>query len=271
MMNDPAGLADIAAVFMDMDGTIYNGSKLFPTTRPFLDFLKRHHIRYAFCSNNSTRGKKEYAEKLLKFGLKATAEEFYISTDFLIDVFRRDYPHYRKLCLIGMPPMARELELAGFSMTDDDPDAVVISFDLELDYRRLCHAAYLVKQGVPGFASHPDYFCPTDQPTCLIDCGSVAKCVELASGKTLTMLGKPHPDFLRQAAARFGVPPERALMIGDRMATDIAAGVYAGTKTCRITGPGADLSSHADVTPDFTCRDLGELQALWERLTAEKR
>ena len=55
-------------------------------------------------------------------------------------------------------------------------------------------------------------------------------------------------------------------MAGDRLATDIASGVNAGTLTCRITGEGADLASYADVTPDFSCDNLGELQKIWEKL-----
>ena len=103
-----------------------------------------------------------------------------------------------------------------------------------MTYKRLCEASWFIYNGVPGFSTHPDVFCPTDQPTRLVDCGAISRCVELATGKTLRQLGKPDAGFLQRAAARFGVRPENALMCGDRLATDIAAGVNAGTLTCRM-------------------------------------
>ena len=159
--------------------------------------------------------------------------------------------------------MKAEMEEAGYEIVDENPEAVIVSFDKTLTYKRLCEASWFIYNGVPGFSTHPDVFCPTDQPTRLVDCGAISRCVELATGKTLRQLGKPDAGFLQRAAARFGVRPGNALMCGDRLATDIAAGVNAGTLTCRIVGPGADLSSKADVTPTFTCDNLGELQALW--------
>ena len=181
-----------------------------------------------------------------------------------MDTLRAEHPQWSRLFLLGVPAMRLELEAAGYEIVDDSPDAVVVSFDKTLTYQRLCQASWHLYNGIPGFSTHPDLFCPTDQPTRLVDCGAISRCVELATGVKLVQLGKPHRDFLRRASARFGVSPENALMIGDRLATDIAAGVNAGTLTCHIVGPGADLSSKADVSPDFTCNDLGELQALWQ-------
>ena len=257
-------LARIKAVFLDMDGTIYHGGTLYPTTMPFLDFLKRRGIRYAFCSNNSSYSKAEYVARLAKYGIETTRDNFYTSVDFLIDTLRAEHPAWKRLFLLGVPAMKAEMEEAGYEIVDDAPEAVIVSFDKTLTYERLCRAAWFLYNGVPGFSTHPDVFCPSDAPTRLVDCGAISRCVELAAGVTLRQLGKPDAGFLQRASARFGVAPGDAMMIGDRLATDIAAGVNAGTLTCRIVGPGADLSSVAPVTPTFTCNDLGELQALWE-------
>ncbi len=256
-------LTNVKAVFLDMDGTIYHGGTLYPTTMPFLDFLKSRNIPYAFCSNNSSYSKDEYVARLAKYGIETSKENFYTSVDFLVDTLRAEHPEWKRLYLLGVPAMKAEMEEAGYEIVDDNPEAVIVSFDKTLVYKRLCEASWFIYNGVPGFSTHPDVFCPTDQPTRLVDCGAISRCVELATGKTLRQLGKPDAGFLQRAAARFGVKPENALMCGDRLATDIAAGVNAGTLTCRIVGPGADLSSKADVTPTFTCDNLGELQAQW--------
>lgn len=172
----------------------------------------------------------------------------------------------KKLFVLGVPSMQQELAADGFEIVDEDPDAAVISFDKTLTYERLCRAAWFVQSGIPSFSSHPDVFCPTDQPTVLVDSGAISRCVELAAGRSLIQLGKPHGGFLTNAAARLNLNPGETLMIGDRLATDIASGVNAGTLTCRITGEGADLASYADVTADWSCDNLGELQAIWEKV-----
>ena len=263
-MNNSNKFAAVKAVFLDMDGTIYHGSTLYPTTKPFIDFLEANGIRYAYCSNNTSYSKEKYVERLAKFGLRAAEENFYTATDFLVDTLKKEHPQWKRLFLLGMPAMAEELRCHGYEIVDDDPEAVIVSFDKLLCYERLCKAAYFVREKVPGFSTHPDVFCPSDQPTCLVDCGAISRCVELASGVQLRQLGKPDAGFLRCAAGRFALDASETLMIGDRLATDIAAGVNAGTLTCRIVGPGADLASFAPVEPTWTCNDLGELQKLWE-------
>ncbi len=265
-MSDYTKLATVKAAFLDMDGTIYHGSKLYPTTLPFLKFLNAHNISCNYCTNNSTRSKADYVKHLAKFGIESSESEFYTSTDFLADVLKEDFPAVKKLFVLGVPAMQQELANYGFEIVDDAPDAVIISFDKTLTYERLCRAAWFVKSGLPSFSSHPDVFCPTDQPTVLVDSGAISRCVELASGRELIQLGKPHGGFLQHAAARLNLQVQETIMIGDRLATDIASGVNAGTLTCRITGEGADLASFAEVTPDWSCDNLGELQAIWEKV-----
>ena len=267
-MSSTALLAPVKAVFLDMDGTIYHGSKLYPTTMPFLEFLKEHNIKYTFCTNNSSRSKSDYVKHLAKFGLQVSEDDFYTSVDFLIDVLREEYPAVKKLFVLGVPSMQQELAENGFEIVDENPDANIVSFDKTLTYERLCRAAWFLQSGVLSFSTHPDVFCPTDQPTVLVDSGAISRCVEIACGDQhkLIQLGKPHGGFLQHAAARLGLKPAETLMAGDRLATDIASGVNAGTLTCRITGEGADLASYADVTPTYTCDNLGELQAIWQEL-----
>lgn len=257
-------LCDVRHIFLDMDGTIYHGGRLYPTTLPFLRFLAEREIGHTFLSNNSSCSTKQYGEKLHAMGIDASPEEFYISTDYTIDFLKRNHPEIRRIFLLGMACIRPAFEAAGFQLDESTPEAVVVAFDRELVYERLCRAAWFLKQGIPGFATHPDPFCPTDQPTWLPDCGALTACLETATGVRLKVLGKPDPGMLRAAAARRHVPVEACLMAGDRLATDIAVGVAAGTLTCQITGPGADLTPAAGIHPDYRVNDLGELQQLWQ-------
>ncbi len=160
-------LSDIRHLFLDMDGTIYHGGRLYPTTLPFLRFLANRKIGVTFLSNNSSYSTKQYVEKLRAMGIDAEPEQFYLSTDYTIDYLRKNHPEIRRIFLLGMACMHPAFEAAGFQFDEIEPDAVIVAFDRELVYERLCRAAWFLKQGAPGFATHPDRFCPTDQPTWL--------------------------------------------------------------------------------------------------------
>lgn len=99
----PGRLKQVRQVFLDMDGTIYHGGTLFPTTIPFLDFLKERGIGYAFLSNNSSFSTAEYVEKLRGMGIESGPENFYTSTCCTIDYLKRKCPEIRKLHLFGSP------------------------------------------------------------------------------------------------------------------------------------------------------------------------
>jgi HAD superfamily hydrolase (TIGR01450 family) len=257
-------LKKVKHVFLDMDGTIYHGGVLFPTTRPFLAFLERLGIGHTFLSNNSSYGHLEYMQRLANFGIEARADEFYISTDYAIDYMRRHHPDWRRLFVLGMPCMVKMLEEAGFESVEENPQAVVVGFDRGLVYERLCRCAWFLRQGVPGLATHPDVFCPTDAPTWLVDCGAITACLETATNTRLQVLGKPDPGMLREASARLGLDVTETLMVGDRLSTDMSLGINAGAVTCHIVTPGADLVPPQGVHPDYAVANLGELQREWE-------
>ena len=258
-------LAAVKQVFLDMDGTIYEGGRLFPTTVPFLRFLKNRGVGYAFLSNNSSFSKAQYVDKITRIGIPCTEDDFYISTDYTIDYLHRHHPETKRIYLLGMKCIFPQFEQAGFVIDEEDPQAVIVAFDRELVYERVCRAAWFLRRGVPGFATHPDPFCPTDRPTWLVDCGAITKMLETATNTKLKVLGKPDPGLIVEAARRRGATPDQALMVGDRLSTDIAVGVNAGAVTCHITGTNNDLIVPEGIVPDFAVRNLGELQEIWEK------
>ncbi len=266
----PKSLTQVRHVFLDMDGTIYNGTKLFPTTPGFLAFLTAAGRGYTFLTNNSSRSTAEYVAKLAKMGLPSEPENFYTSTDYAIDYLKTNHPEFSRLYLLGVPAIRPAFAAAGFQLVEEAPDAVIVAFDKTLTYRTLCRAAWFIREGIPAFATHPDVFCPAEPGEWLVDCGAITACLESSTGKKITVLGKPDPGFLRAAAARKGVPVEDVLMCGDRVSTDIALGFYAGSITCRILSPDSEFTSPEGVVPDYTVNHLGELQAVWEAQEAKK-
>ena len=228
-----ARLAGIRHVALDMDGTIYMGMSLFDYTIPFLNSLKEMGITYSFLTNNPSTSIPDYLKKLAGMGIEATEEEMYTTALATIDYIKTNYPEARRLVLLGTPSMISEFEKEGFESVADSaeerPDVLVVAFDKTLEYSRLCRAAYWAQQGLPYIATNPDRVCPTDQPTVLVDCGSICKCIEHATGRQPDIvLGKPDPNMLTGVQARYGVKPEEVAMVGDRIYTDIEMAHNAG-------------------------------------------
>ena len=261
----------IRHVALDMDGTIYMGSTLFPFTKDFLAKLTRLGIGYSFLTNNPTRSIADYLKKLAKLGIEATDEEMYTTAVATIEYLKARMPEVKRIFALGTPSMIREFEEAGFEMAacdaNDRPDALIVAFDTTLQYDRLCHAAWLAQQGLPYIATNPDRVCPTDQPTVLVDCGSLTTCIEYATGrKPDLVIGKPNPDMLSGIMYRYNLQPDQVAMCGDRIYTDVATAQNAGgTGVLVLSGETTkETALNNDPMPDITCRDISVLGDLLE-------
>ena len=226
-------LSRIRHLALDMDGTIYLGSRICPFTIPFLEKMKAAGIGISFLTNNPTRSVQDYRDKLAKMGIEATEDGMYTTSLATIDYIKEHHPQARRLFLLGTPSMAEQFRKAGYEECADDPgdvpDVLVVAFDTTLTYSRLCRAAYWASQGIPYVATNPDRVCPTDKPTVLVDCGSLQKCIEHATGrKPDIVLGKPDPTMLQGIMHRHGLKPEEIAMVGDRIYTDTAMAHNAG-------------------------------------------
>jgi HAD superfamily hydrolase (TIGR01450 family) len=224
---DVAGrLRDITHVALDMDGTIYKGGTLFACTLPFLAQMRALGIGYTFLTNNPSKSSADYLSHLKKLGVHATADELYTSTQATIDWLRTQHPAKRRIFALGTPSMLSQFREAGFVLTADDaadvPEAVVVGFDMSLTYERACRAAWWIQQGKLFVATNPDRVCPTDQPTVLVDCGSICAMLEKATSRAPDIvLGKPDPTMLSGILQRHGLRPHQIAMVGDRIYTDV--------------------------------------------------
>ena len=264
-------LAKIKHVALDMDGTIYMGDSLFPYTIPFLEKLKRMGISYSFLTNNPSKSLDDYLHKLEKKGIHATEEEMYTTTVATIDYIKAHYPEARRLFLLGTPSMISQFEKAGFISTADDaedvPDLIVAAFDLTLVYSRLCRAAWWISQGIPYIATNPDKVCPTNLKTVLVDCGSICKCLEHATGRKPDItLGKPDPNMLIGILQQKQLQPEEIAMVGDRIYTDIAMAQNAGAVGVLVLSGETtiEVAKAAPNPPDVIAQNIGELGDLLE-------
>jgi NagD protein len=272
-----ARLRKIRHVALDMDGTIYTDSTLFPATIPFLALLKKLGIGHTFLTNNPSRSVAEYVAHLCDMGIEATAEQLYTSTQATIDFLKTNYPRLRRLFVLGTSGLCDELQAAGFELTPDDPnappDAVLVGFDKMLTYARLCRAAWWITRGKPYFATNPDRVCPTNELTVLLDCGSITAALEKATGRSpLAVAGKPNPAMLQGALNRHSLAPENLAMIGDRLYTDMEMAHRTGAfGVLVLTGEAtaSEAKKHAPA-PDVVVPTLAEFGQLLQSSLTEK-
>ena len=265
---------------LDMDGTIYLGSNLFPFTIGFLDSMEKAGVGHSFLTNNPTKSVADYLHTLEGMGIHASEDNMYTTSLAAIDYIRKTYPEAKRLFMLGTPSMVSQFEKAGFEACADDPDDVpdvlVVAFDTTLVYPRLCRAAWWAAQGIPYVATNPDRVCPTDQRVILVDCGSLQRCIEHATGrKPDIVLGKPDPTMLYGIMDRHGIKPEEIAMIGDRIYTDTAMAHNAGAVGVLVLSGETTLETALKVAedartnpnpefypPDVIVRDIAELGEL---------
>ena len=255
-------LAEKRLFLLDMDGTIYLSETLFDGTKDFLRYVRESGGRYLFLTNNSSRGVEGYMEKLSRMGIPTAPEDYLTSVDAAIDHLRRF--HAGKKCYVfGTRAFYGQLQTAGIPVTDrpeDDVDILLCGFDRELTFRKLEDACILLNRGVTWLATNPDWVCPTWYGS-VPDCGSVCRMLTTATGRKPLFLGKPQPAMAELALRRTGFSPEQAVMIGDRLYTDVACGINAGIDSIFVLsgeGTEADIAQY-DIHPTWIFSDIAAL------------
>ncbi|MDG2126190.1 MAG: HAD-IIA family hydrolase [Verrucomicrobiales bacterium] len=264
--DDGERLRAVRHVVLDMDGTIYLGGRLFAETVPFLAVLAELGIGWDFLTNNNSRSRAEYVEKLAGMGIEVEAGQVMLSTDACVATLRGEFPGVRRVFVLGAAGLKADLGNAGFEVVDEGAcDAVVVGFDTTLGYERLSRAAFLIGEGKPYVATHPDRVCPTDEATVLPDCGAICALLESATGRKPDVVsGKPNPAMLEAVIEKRGLVAEEVMMVGDRIYTDMRMAREAGVLgVLTLTGEATrEQASEAPAGPDWIIDDLGELAAL---------
>ena len=204
---------------MDLDGTIYLGENLIPGADKFSDYLKAKGIHHYFLSNNSSRSKADYVKKLSRLGIQTSADHILLSTDGVIE-FLQDQG-IENVYVVGTQSMKDMFLESSIQPTSPNPEYVVLGYDTELTYDKLRTSALFLQNKVPLIATHPDLVCPTPQGP-VPDVGAILALYEKATGvKPNRIFGKPNPEMITHVFKRHQVGPETAVMIGDRIYTDM--------------------------------------------------
>ena len=246
---------------LDMDGTIYLDNELFDGTTDFLEYVKSIGGKYMFLTNNSSKSVDKYIEKLASFGIASTEDDFLTSTNATVLYLQNK--SYKKIYALGTNSFVRQLKKGGLNITtvrEEGIDCLCMGFDTELTFQKLEDACILLRDGIDYIATNLDWVCPTWYGY-VPDCGSVAEMIRRATGKRPKFIGKPQPDMARLAIKESGFTAEQAVLIGDRLYTDIACGANAGISTIFVlSGEGTmeDVNT-SEVQPDFIYENIHKL------------
>lgn len=220
------------AFICDMDGVIYHGNHLLPGVPEFVNWLHTEEKAFLFLTNSSAKTPRELREKLLRLGLDIAEEHFYTSALATAAFLAQQCPGGSAF-VIGETGITNALYTAGFSMNDTNPDYVVVSESSTYNFDKLTHAVNLVRNGAKLVGTNPDVTGPTETGI-LPATGALMAPIELATGAKAYYVGKPNPLMMRHALKRLGVRREGTVIIGDRMDTDILAGIEAEMTTVLV-------------------------------------
>ena len=245
----------------DLDGTVYLGEQLIPGAGEAIAALRAAGRRVAFLSNKPLQTRGDYALKLARLGVPAQPDDV-INSSLVLARHLRALDPGAPVFVIGEPPMIAEMRAHGFEVRDDERVRwVVIAFDRTFSYAKLNTALQAVKGGARLIATNPDRTCPVEGGE-IPDCAGMIAAVEAVTGKQVeAVVGKPSPIILEVALAALGVPAAEAVMVGDRIETDIVMGKRLGLATILvlsgITRPGDPRI--AALAPDHVLGSIREI------------
>ena len=220
------------AFILDMDGVIYHGNKLLPNVKEFVQWLRDENKEFLFLTNSSERSPRELSQKLSRLGIEVDEEHFYTSALATATFLGKQYPG-GSAYVIGEAALTSALYEVGFTMNDVNPDYVVCGETHNYNYDKMVKACQLVRNGAKLIGTNPDINGPTESGI-VPACGSLIEPIAKAAECQAYFVGKPNPLMMRHALKKIGCRREETAIVGDRMDTDILAGVESEIETVLV-------------------------------------
>ena len=216
----------------DMDGVIYHGDKILDGVREFVNWMIEHDKKFVFLTNSPEKTPHELSMKLERMGLSVSADHFYTSAMATAEFLRSQAPGCTAY-VIGEAALSKALYDQKIYMNDINPDYVVIGETRTYNFEKLEKAIALVRGGAKLIGANPDTVGVTEKGI-MPATGSLVAPIEIATGKKAYFVGKPNPLMLRHGLKKLGCHSEDIAFIGDRMDTDIIAGIESNVDTVLV-------------------------------------
>jgi NagD protein len=248
------------AFLCDMDGVLYRGKALIPGAAEFVRRLQDSGHPFLFLTNSSGVTPQSLAAKLAGLGITGLEPRHFLTAARATAVFVSRQSPGARCHVLGEPALVQEMRQAGLVVTDERPDYVVVGLTVGFDYPKLRKATQLILGGARFIGTNPDKADPVEDGLAPA-AGALLAALEAATGKKPYIVGKPNALMMLIARQQLGVHSSETWMVGDRMETDIVAGLEAGMTTCLVLSGVThreDLDQFA-FRPDHVFKNVGEV------------
>lgn len=257
-------LSWVEGFIIDMDGVLWRGRTILDGVPELFEFIEKNQLRYVLATNNATATQEEFAGRLQSASIEIPLENILTSALATASYLAERYPESADVLVIGANGLRQALTEQGFTLVEEAEraQAVVVGMDPTVDWKRLAEATLAIRAGAFFIGTNPDPSFPTERGQ-VPGNGAILAALEAASGEKPMVIGKPEPHLYQQAVARLEIEPEKTLILGDRLETDIQGGLNLGAPTALLlTGVTDQAAAKAsDIKPSYVFADLPELLA----------
>jgi 4-nitrophenyl phosphatase len=248
---------NISCLIFDMDGVLWKDFEPIGDILWVFKTLQQMNLKMAFATNNSSRTRLQYHQKLQDLGIQVNPLQIYTSSIAMASLLKNEYPHGGPLFIIGEDGLRQPLQENGFYYQENDVLGVVCGLDRQFSFDKLTKATYLIRAGAKFYGTNPDRTFPT--PAGIgPGAGAILCAIEAATDTKPILAGKPSANMITAILRDQNVSPDQTIMIGDRLETDILAGHAAGCKTALMLSGISTLDELKtwDPAPDFVASNL---------------
>jgi NagD protein len=243
----------------DMDGVLYHGGRLLEGVPEFVGWLEENKKQYLFLTNNSGQTPLELQQKLARMGLDVDVSKFYTSALATARFLQNQSPGCSAF-IIGEPGLFNALYGTGIVMNDVNPDYVVVGETRQYNYDLIARAVHHVRNGAKLIGTNSDMTNPGEDGVTPA-CRALIAPIELASERKAYYVGKPNALMMRTGLKMLGVRTSETAMVGDRMDTDIVAGIETGMDTVLVLSGVTDIKRMKSFPyrPQYILNGVGEI------------
>lgn len=261
----------VRAFVFDLDGVLYRGKQPLPGAVQAVDTLRRLGYQVYFFTNNSSKTRQEYAQKLSQMGLKCDIDHIMTSSYATALYFLERNAQGKKVFVVGMNGIRDELARIGMKLVEDDrysdADFVVVGIDKNFTYEKLAKAQKAILAGAEFIATNRDATFPTENGGILPGGGAIVAAIEVAVGRSPVLIGKPSTYAMEKVIRLAGADPTEVAVVGDRLDTDILAANRMGAISVLVlTGIATRKDAETapkEMRPCFIIESLSELPKLF--------
>jgi 4-nitrophenyl phosphatase len=258
-------LHQIDGLILDMDGVLWRGSDPMPGLFNLFETIQQRQLRCVLATNNSTVTRDQYVEKLTGMGVQLRPDQVLTSSDVTAEYLSTVASPGTPVYVIGEVGLSDTLRSYGFRLTPAGAAFVIVGLDRRFTYKKMETAMSLILAGAQLIGTNADATLPTPSGP-KPGAGALLSAIATATGTSPLILGKPEPPVFHHALAHLGTAPERTVMVGDRLDTDVLGGNRAGVKTVLVLSgvtSQADLA-HSPIRPTWVLEDIRHLAAILE-------